>query len=151
MYVLLILNRATGKVILYKVNRISFWSETCYLPMQIFMFQLLRGLAYIHHQHILHRDLKPQNLLISYLGELKLADFGKCWPDKTILCTAAETTGAVAASLFFSGTCFWCTVCNIPGDATEFCYQSSNLPLMTEQLVTLVLETCNINSSDIIE
>uniref|UniRef100_A0A8C3S6S7 Cyclin dependent kinase 15 n=1 Tax=Chelydra serpentina TaxID=8475 RepID=A0A8C3S6S7_CHESE len=42
----------------------------------LFMFQLLRGLAYIHHQHILHRDLKPQNLLISCLGELKLADFG---------------------------------------------------------------------------
>uniref|UniRef100_A0A6I8SUV6 Cyclin-dependent kinase 15 n=1 Tax=Xenopus tropicalis TaxID=8364 RepID=A0A6I8SUV6_XENTR len=43
---------------------------------RLFMFQLLRGLAYIHHQHILHRDLKPQNLLISYIGELKLADFG---------------------------------------------------------------------------
>ncbi|XP_030065185.1 cyclin-dependent kinase 15 [Microcaecilia unicolor] len=43
---------------------------------KLFMFQLLRGLAYIHRQHILHRDLKPQNLLISYLGELKLADFG---------------------------------------------------------------------------
>ncbi|NXD36877.1 CDK15 kinase, partial [Copsychus sechellarum] len=41
----------------------------------LFMFQLLRGLAYIHQQHILHRDLKPQNLLISCLGELKLADF----------------------------------------------------------------------------
>ncbi|XP_052532312.1 cyclin-dependent kinase 15 isoform X1 [Tympanuchus pallidicinctus] len=41
----------------------------------LFMFQLLRGLAHIHQQHILHRDLKPQNLLISCLGELKLADF----------------------------------------------------------------------------
>ncbi|XP_064142877.1 cyclin-dependent kinase 15 [Loxodonta africana] len=43
---------------------------------RLFTFQLLRGLAYIHHQHVLHRDLKPQNLLISHLGELKLADFG---------------------------------------------------------------------------
>ncbi|KAM6348682.1 LOW QUALITY PROTEIN: cyclin-dependent kinase 15 [Alca torda] len=42
----------------------------------LFMFQLLRGLAYIHQQHILHHDLNPQNLLISCLGELKLADFG---------------------------------------------------------------------------
>ncbi|XP_032880357.1 cyclin-dependent kinase 15 isoform X1 [Amblyraja radiata] len=43
---------------------------------KLFLFQLLRGLAYIHRCHILHRDLKPQNLLISCVGELKLADFG---------------------------------------------------------------------------
>uniref|UniRef100_A0A6I8NDB7 Cyclin-dependent kinase 14 n=1 Tax=Ornithorhynchus anatinus TaxID=9258 RepID=A0A6I8NDB7_ORNAN len=43
---------------------------------KLFLFQLLRGLSYIHQRYILHRDLKPQNLLISHLGELKLADFG---------------------------------------------------------------------------
>lgn len=40
------------------------------------MFQLLRGLSYCHKRRVLHRDLKPQNLLISEKGELKLADFG---------------------------------------------------------------------------
>ncbi|XP_060534809.1 cyclin-dependent kinase 14 isoform X2 [Cylas formicarius] len=43
---------------------------------RLFLFQLLRGLAYCHKRLVLHRDVKPQNLLISEIGELKLADFG---------------------------------------------------------------------------
>jgi len=38
--------------------------------------QLLEGLVYCHRRRILHRDLKPQNLLIDKQGVLKLADFG---------------------------------------------------------------------------
>ena len=41
-----------------------------------YMFQLLRGIAYCHQHKVLHRDLKPQNLLINKDGVLKLADFG---------------------------------------------------------------------------
>ncbi|XP_042300373.1 cyclin-dependent-like kinase 5 [Sceloporus undulatus] len=40
------------------------------------MYQLLKGLAFCHSRNVLHRDLKPQNLLINRNGELKLADFG---------------------------------------------------------------------------
>ncbi|KAG9574153.1 Pkinase-domain-containing protein, partial [Aureobasidium melanogenum] len=41
-----------------------------------FMHQLLRGIAFCHDNRVLHRDLKPQNLLINNKGQLKLADFG---------------------------------------------------------------------------
>ena len=40
------------------------------------MLQILRGLHHCHAHLVLHRDLKPQNVLISRSGAVKLADFG---------------------------------------------------------------------------
>lgn len=41
-----------------------------------FLYQLLDGVAFCHTHRVMHRDLKPQNLLINRQGTLKLADFG---------------------------------------------------------------------------
>ncbi|XP_061949324.1 mitogen-activated protein kinase 7 isoform X2 [Populus nigra] len=41
-----------------------------------FIFQLLRGLNYLHSANILHRDLKPGNLLVNANCDLKICDFG---------------------------------------------------------------------------
>ena len=43
---------------------------------QSYMWQLLKGMEYCHARGIMHRDLKPQNLLVDRKGILKLADFG---------------------------------------------------------------------------
>lgn len=44
---------------------------------KMMLYQVTDGLAYLHHCKIVHRDIKPQNILISRTGEqMKLADFG---------------------------------------------------------------------------
>ncbi|KAK9322007.1 kinase-like domain-containing protein [Lipomyces orientalis] len=47
-----------------------------YGTIKSFMHQLLQGIAFCHDNRVLHRDLKPQNLLINNKGQLKLGDFG---------------------------------------------------------------------------
>jgi mitogen-activated protein kinase 1/3 len=43
---------------------------------QYFMYQIYRGLKYLHSAQIIHRDLKPSNVLVNKDCELKICDFG---------------------------------------------------------------------------
>ncbi|KAI3515774.1 hypothetical protein L1887_14678 [Cichorium endivia] len=43
---------------------------------QFFLYQLLRGLKYIHAANVFHRDLKPKNILANSDCKLKICDFG---------------------------------------------------------------------------
>ncbi|CAD8147291.1 unnamed protein product [Paramecium octaurelia] len=40
------------------------------------IYQILQGLSYCHSRRVLHRDLKPQNILMDEAKQIKLADFG---------------------------------------------------------------------------
>ena len=44
------------------------------------MYQILRGLKYIHSANVIHRDLKPSNLLLNANCDLKICDFGLARP-----------------------------------------------------------------------
>ncbi|WZZ51936.1 hypothetical protein YC2023_052043 [Brassica napus] len=46
------------------------------LHYKFFLYQILRGLKYIHAANVIHRDLKPANLLVNANCELKICDFG---------------------------------------------------------------------------
>eukprot|EP00930_Biecheleria_cincta_P067787 TRINITY_DN5466_c0_g4_i2.p1 TRINITY_DN5466_c0_g4~~TRINITY_DN5466_c0_g4_i2.p1 ORF type:complete len:401 (-),score=80.30 TRINITY_DN5466_c0_g4_i2:541-1743(-) len=43
---------------------------------QFFLYQILRGMKYVHSAHVIHRDLKPRNLLVNANCDLKICDFG---------------------------------------------------------------------------
>ncbi|KAF9056478.1 hypothetical protein BJ165DRAFT_1557048 [Panaeolus papilionaceus] len=43
---------------------------------QVYTMQMLEGLAYLHSKGVVHRDIKPDNILLDHNGDIKLVDFG---------------------------------------------------------------------------
>jgi len=58
--------------------------------------QAASGLAHAHAAHILHRDVKPQNMLLSKTGEVKLADFGLALDVRTLRRGSQQAVGTPA-------------------------------------------------------
>eukprot|EP00968_Pinguiococcus_pyrenoidosus_P009195 scaffold719_cov226-Pinguiococcus_pyrenoidosus.AAC.11 len=64
------------------------------LPLANMAFQILWGLAYLHHEKRVHRDIKPSNILINSSGQVKITDFG----------ISAELANSIAMCGTFVGT-----------------------------------------------
>lgn len=47
------------------------WKEAC-----VYILQILRALEHAHSKGVIHRDIKPQNVILQKNGEIKVTDFG---------------------------------------------------------------------------
>lgn len=63
---------------------------------QFFLYQMLRGLKYIHTARVFHRDLKPKNILANSDCKLKICDFGLARPAFNDMPTTIYWTDYVA-------------------------------------------------------
>ncbi|XP_072274132.1 striated muscle preferentially expressed protein kinase isoform X2 [Pyxicephalus adspersus] len=72
-YLVLISEQCSGREILYCLVERFRYSEDDVVN---YLLQILQGLEYLHEQKILHLDIKPENIMVSYMNTIKIIDFG---------------------------------------------------------------------------
>lgn len=77
LFIYIHLYKLNNKTNLLNIIFLNYRTEIYFMfVIQSYLRQLLEGVAYCHANRVLHRDLKPQNLLVDFEGHIKLADFG---------------------------------------------------------------------------
>ena len=66
------------------------WRETLH-----FITQIMRGLSHAHSRGIIHRDIKPQNIMVMRDGSVKVADFGIACLENAAQTLTQEALGSV--------------------------------------------------------
>ena len=84
-----------------KPNRFGVFPESL---VAVYIAQVLEGLAYLHEQGVIHRDIKGANILTTKEGLVKLADFGVA---TRLVGEAGDGPQAVESTALVAGTPYW--------------------------------------------
>ena len=102
--------------------------------------QAARGLAHVHERGVVHRDLKPQNLLVSRRGEVKFCDFGIAQRDRLpsadIPLAPARAEGPTSSENAAFGTPAYMSPEQILGEDVDARSDLFSLGVVLYQLVT---------------
>ncbi|CAD8167937.1 unnamed protein product [Paramecium pentaurelia] len=79
-YIAFVLEYCAGGELFYHLRKLKRLSEQ---DAKIYFAEICLGMAYLHSQSIVYRDIKPENILLDLQGHLLLSDFGLSKPEMT--------------------------------------------------------------------
>uniref|UniRef100_A0A3Q2QCW1 Striated muscle preferentially expressed protein kinase-like n=1 Tax=Fundulus heteroclitus TaxID=8078 RepID=A0A3Q2QCW1_FUNHE len=71
-YLVLISEYCSGRELLYSLIEFRYSED----DVVTYIVQILQGLDYLHARHILHLDIKPENVIVTHMNLVKIIDFG---------------------------------------------------------------------------
>jgi hypothetical protein len=84
-------------------NRPTFWTDT---NIAVVIMGIIMGMRYLHRKGVVHRNLKPSNLLIDHLFQIKIADFATSKLEELeVISSEGEVSIAYIAPELESGSC----------------------------------------------
>ncbi|KAJ7322321.1 hypothetical protein JRQ81_018608 [Phrynocephalus forsythii] len=101
------------------------------------MFQLLRGLDFLHSHRVVHRDLKPQNILVTSSGQIKLADFGlaRIYSFQMALTSVVVTLWYRAPKFYFNQVMQHQLICGVLAVYLQKCSAEGHFFVETRMLI----------------